>query len=346
MEEAFNAFLVERERNEHLTEREKMLKGDHFLPYTPALMADREKCLAACWNFNRSSDPSTGNSPAERSRFFKAIMMLKPSPEPEPAKGEQPKKAIDPEGVPEGKVGDGVVVEAPFFCDYGYNIQIGNNVLIGPDCRISDVCAVKIGDDVILSTGVKIVTSTHPIDPKQRMAGKGVSLGRSVIIDKGCWIGTDVTITPGVKINKYAVIAAGSLVCKVPSPSSFPSNDRLTIPFRMSLHTPSSPEIPKESFEESGIPGNLRRIRVTDTETRVKNDQRDRSNFQIAVALQLAPIREVKVRSRVKNPVEKKCRCDYHGGRRSDQAAAFFFRIQNTLCANAPTLHATNEEKK
>ncbi|MCJ1356039.1 MAG: Maltose acetyltransferase [Icmadophila ericetorum] len=214
MEENYKDFLAERERNEHLTEREKMLKGDHFLPYTPALMADRERCLAACWHFNNSNNPTTGISPEERFRFFRAIMKLKPTPEPAPPQGEEAKKPLDPEGVPEGSVGEGVVVEAPFFCDYGYNIQIGNNVLIGPGCRISDTCAVKIGDDVIISTGVKIVTSTHPIDPKQRMAGKGISLGRSVIIDKGCWIGTDVTITPGVRISKNAVIAAGSLVCK------------------------------------------------------------------------------------------------------------------------------------
>lgn len=201
-----------------LTEREKMLRGEHYLPYTPALMEDRERCSAAVWHFNNSSNPTTGISPAERLRFFKAIINLRPSPETSP----DGHNSMDPATLPYGSVGPGVIVEAPFHCDYGYNINIGRDVLIGPECRIIDTCAVTIGNNVILSPNVKLVCTNYAIDPRERRKAMGRALGRSIVIEDDCWIGSNVTITPGIKVGRCSVVAAGSLICRVgPPPNSF-----------------------------------------------------------------------------------------------------------------------------
>ncbi|MCJ1294931.1 Maltose acetyltransferase [Xylographa carneopallida] len=195
-----------------LTEREKMLRGEYYLPYTPALMADREQCAAAVWRFNNSTNPTNGNSPEERLRFFKAILSLRPSAEPLPPTAEG--RDQDPAYLPVGSVGPGVVVEAPFHCDYGYNINIGSNVIIGPDCRITDTCAVTIGNNVVFSPGVKLVCATYGIDPRERRKGKGRALGRNIIIEDDSWIGSNVTILPGVRVGRSSTVGAGSLICK------------------------------------------------------------------------------------------------------------------------------------
>jgi len=203
-------------RDTQLTEREKMLKGNYYHPFTPALMEDRERCLSATWRFNNATNPSHGASPEERSRLFKAILSLKPSPEPpllsNGVDGPAPQPTMP---LPFGSCGENVVVEAPFHCDYGYNITIGDDVLIGPDCRISDTCSVTIGARCIFSPNVKLVCATYPIDPRRRMGSGGQALGRNIVIEEDCWIGSNVTILAGVRVGKSSTVGAGSLLHQV-----------------------------------------------------------------------------------------------------------------------------------
>lgn len=204
-------------RDAQLTEREKMLKGNYYHPFTTALMEDRERCLAATWRFNNATNPSHGASPEERSRLFRAILSLKPSAEPAPvANGTDAPPPPQPTmPLPFGSCGSNVVVEAPFHCDYGYNITIGDDVLIGPDCRISDTCAVTIGARCIFSPNVKLVCATYPIDPRRRMGSGGQALGRNIVIEEDCWIGSNVTILAGVRVGKSSTVGAGSLLHQV-----------------------------------------------------------------------------------------------------------------------------------
>ena len=195
------------------TEREKMLEGDYYYPYTPALVVDREDYLAAQWRFNNSTNHSNGVSSEERSRLFRAILEIRPNSEPaQPYEAETP---IFTTPLLIGHVGEHVVVEAPFHCDYGYNINIGDNVLISADCRFCDTCQIQIGARTILSPNVKLVCPTYPIDPQKRMGSQGQSLGRSIIIEEDCWIGSGVTILAGVRVGKGSTVGASSLIHKV-----------------------------------------------------------------------------------------------------------------------------------
>ena len=203
-------------RQEHFTEREKMLKGLYYYPNTPALTQDRENCIAAIWRFNNATNPSHGASPEERCRLFRQILSLRPTPEPPGPTGEIPRPNIE---LPFGSVGERVVVEAPFHCDYGYNITVGDDVLIGADCRISDTCSVTIGARCIFSPNVKLVCATYPIDPRRRMGSGGPALGRNIVIEEDCWIGSNVTILAGVRVGKSSTVGAGSLLHTVSSKS-------------------------------------------------------------------------------------------------------------------------------
>lgn len=200
-------------RTDQYTEREKMLKGMYYFPMTPALNEDREECIEAIWRFNNATNPSHGASQEERTRLFRKILDLRPHPEPPLANGE-PAPVLN-YSFPLGSCGERVVVEAPFHCDYGYNITIGDDVLIGADCRISDTCSVTIGARCILSPNVKLVCATYPIDPRRRMGSKGPALGRNIVIEEDCWIGAGVTILAGVRVGKSSTVGAGSLLHQV-----------------------------------------------------------------------------------------------------------------------------------
>ncbi len=103
-------------------------------------------------------------------------------------------------------------IELPFYCDYGYNIEVGENFYANFNCVILDVNSVKIGDNVLLGPGVQIYTATHPLDPDERLTGK--ELARPIVIGDNVWIGGGVIICPGVRIGDHTTIGPGSVVTK------------------------------------------------------------------------------------------------------------------------------------
>ena len=111
-----------------------------------------------------------------------------------------------------GKCGKNVWIESPFYCDYGYEIFVGNNVFINFNCTILDASPVKIGDNVLIGPNVQIYSATHPIDWKIR--SKGLENSKPITIGNHIWIGGGVVICPGVSIGDRTTIGAGSVVTK------------------------------------------------------------------------------------------------------------------------------------
>jgi maltose O-acetyltransferase len=109
-------------------------------------------------------------------------------------------------------VGNGAVIRPPFFCDYGYNIRLGDGVFLNFNCVILDVVEVSIGDRTQIGPAVQIYAADHPRDPAIRSTG--VEFGKPVKIGSDVWIGGGAIILPGVTIGDGAVIGAGSVVTR------------------------------------------------------------------------------------------------------------------------------------
>ncbi|KAK1750858.1 putative maltose O-acetyltransferase [Echria macrotheca] len=188
-------------------EKEEMLNGRPYYPFDKELVLERERCNAACWRFNNSTNPNLGVSPAERARLFRDIL--------HPREGVHITPTVMSPVTRAGHVGENATVEAPFNCDYGYNIRIGNNVSIGRNCLINDVCEVRIGTNVIISPNVCIYTGTCSTDPRRRLGNSGTQFGKPVVIEDDVWIAANVVILPGVRIGKGSTIGAGSVISRV-----------------------------------------------------------------------------------------------------------------------------------
>lgn len=93
--------------------------------------------------------------------------------------------------------------------------DIGNGTHIG-DATIIDVSGdVRIGNAVAIGPNCIIYTHDHDYLEDENLApwhGKPVT--KPVIIHDGAWIGSNVTILPGVTIGSRAIIAAGAVVNK------------------------------------------------------------------------------------------------------------------------------------
>ena len=111
-----------------------------------------------------------------------------------------------------GKTGENVFVEAPFHCDYGYNIEVGENFFANYNLTILDVGKVKIGANAQIAPNVSIYTAGHPVHPESR--NTGYEYGIPITIGDNVWIGGSVTILPGVTIGNNVVIGAGSVVTR------------------------------------------------------------------------------------------------------------------------------------
>lgn len=109
-----------------------------------------------------------------------------------------------------GKAGKNIFIEQPFRCDYGKNIEIGNNFFANYNCIILDVGKVVIGNNVMFAPNVSLLTAGHPIHPASRNSGYEYGIG--ITIGNNVWIGGNVVVNPGVTIGNNAVIGAGSVV--------------------------------------------------------------------------------------------------------------------------------------
>lgn len=119
-----------------------------------------------------------------------------------------------------GDIGENVTIDTPFYCDYGSNIFIGNNVIININCTFVDDSPIRIGNQVLIASNVQIYTSTHPVLPQERYVPdwkeKKTDFFRTyaspVEIKDNVWIGGGSIILPGVSVGENSVIGAGSVV--------------------------------------------------------------------------------------------------------------------------------------
>ncbi|MBT8257096.1 MAG: sugar O-acetyltransferase [Bacteroidia bacterium] len=169
-----------------MTEKQKMLAGAMYDPMDPELVVARDRARSLFQKINMMSEAKK----KERDTLFYELV---------------------------GSAGSDLWIEPPFYCDYGENIHLGNQVFMNFGCCILDVCEVRIGNNAMLAPNVQIYTATHPLEAKARNSGK--EFAKPITIGDNVWIGGNAVICPGVTIGNNVVIGAGAVVTK-----SFPDD--------------------------------------------------------------------------------------------------------------------------
>lgn len=163
-----------------MTEMEKMQQGLLYnANYDPDLTRQRTLCKDICHAFNQLP-------PSQKQQQDQLIQQLF------------------------GKVGDGLYITAPFWCDYGYNIYVGKNFYTNHNCVILDCAPVRFGDNVFIGPNCVFSTAGHPLNTQQR--NQGLEYAYPITVGDNVWFGAGVTVLPGVTIGSDTVIGAGSLV--------------------------------------------------------------------------------------------------------------------------------------
>ena len=163
-----------------MTEKDKMNQGMLYdANYDKELRCAREVCKDICYEFNHLR-PSQVN---EQTDLIRKLL---------------------------GKTGKSFTITAPFWCDYGFNIEIGENFYTNHNCVILDGAKVTFGDNVFIAPNCGFHTAGHPLDAEQR--NQGLEYAYPITIGNNVWIGANVTVLPGVSIGSDTVIGAGSVV--------------------------------------------------------------------------------------------------------------------------------------
>ena len=167
---------------ELMTEKEKMQKQMLYdANYDRELIRERAAAKELCYDFN-SLRPSDEEG---QRRIMRELL---------------------------GRTGGAFTIVAPFWCDYGYNIEIGENFFANHNTVILDCGKVIFGDNVFIAPNCGFYTAGHPTDAERRNAG--LEYAYPITVGDNVWIGAGVQVMPGVKIGSNVVIGGGSVVVK------------------------------------------------------------------------------------------------------------------------------------
>ena len=111
-----------------------------------------------------------------------------------------------------GKTEGRFLIQPDFWCDYGYNIEIGENFFANHGLKILDCAKVKFGKNVMVAPNCGFYTAGHPIDFETRI--KWLEYAYPITVGDNVWFGGNVTVCPDVTVGNNSVIGAGSVVIK------------------------------------------------------------------------------------------------------------------------------------
>ena len=162
-----------------MTQKERMLAGYPYLSSDLLLSEERMKARKLTYKYNNSKPFAI----RKRKKILYQIL---------------------------GKRGEKCIIHPPFYCDYGYNIEVGNNFFANYNCIMLDINKIIIGNNVMLAPSVIITTAGHPIHPVIR--NSHLEYGKPIKIGNNVWIGANAIINPNVTIGNNVVIGSGSVV--------------------------------------------------------------------------------------------------------------------------------------
>jgi maltose O-acetyltransferase len=175
-------FLKRTINDQEMTEKEKCAEGLMYnANHDEELIHERLICKDLCQEYNSI----TSSNLEERTETMKKII---------------------------GKTAGDFLIEQPFMCDYGYNIELGKNFYSNHNLIILDAAKVTFGDHVFIAPNCSFYTAGHPINATER--NEGLEYAHPITIGNNVWIGGNVVVLPGVSIGDNSIIGAGSIVNK------------------------------------------------------------------------------------------------------------------------------------
>lgn len=165
-----------------MTQKEKMVSGDLYLPDDEDIMAEQLQCLDRLYDFNMTRPTQLD----KRAEMLKEMF---------------------------AEIGENCYIEPPLHANWGgAHCHFGKGVYANFNLTLVDDSHIYVGDYTMIGPNVVIATAGHPILPELRE--KQYQYNMPIHIGRNCWIGAGALIMPGVTIGDNTVIGAGSVVTR------------------------------------------------------------------------------------------------------------------------------------
>ena len=162
--------------------KEKMHRGELYMPDDPEIVAEQVRCLDRLYEYN-----STRPTEADKREKLLSEMFA--------------------------QIGEGCYIEPPLHANFGgRHCHWGKHIYANFNLTMVDDTEIYVGDNTMFGPNVVLATAGHPILPELRE--KGCQYNVPIHIGKNCWLGAGVIVLPGVTIGDNTVVGAGSVVTK------------------------------------------------------------------------------------------------------------------------------------
>jgi maltose O-acetyltransferase len=163
-------------------EKQKMLRGELYLASDSVLAEERQRARRLLHRMNVEMPGGTPGS------YAVVVRELLPNAKPP------------------------TWIQAPFYCDYGYNIHLGEDVYFNFNGVVLDGAVVTIGARTQFGPNVQLYTASHTLEAEPRR--RALELAKPITIGRDCWFGGSAVVCPGVTIGDRCVIGAGAVVTR------------------------------------------------------------------------------------------------------------------------------------
>lgn len=161
--------------------KETLFSGELYNPEVPEILDEQKKTQELLWELNQLR-PSQGE---EQSKLLKKLF---------------------------AEYGEGSYIQLPLHANWGCHTHFGKESYANFNLTLVDDGPIYIGDYVMIGPNVTLATAGHPIRPSERK--QKLQYNQAITIEDNVWIGSNVSVMPGVTIGENSVIGAGSVVTK------------------------------------------------------------------------------------------------------------------------------------
>ncbi len=132
-------------------------------------------------------------------------------------------------------IGRGTRVHASVAIWLPRNLELGEQVLIGPGARLYNQGVIRIGAWSVISQRAHLCASTHQIDdPNFQLECRPIAVGER------CWVAAEAFVGPGVTMGDGAVLAArGALFEDATADGIYRGNPATLVRQRTRRHGPA-----------------------------------------------------------------------------------------------------------
>ncbi|MBQ2730401.1 MAG: sugar O-acetyltransferase [Clostridia bacterium] len=162
-----------------MTETEKRHAGEMYYAMDPDIRRDYLESRSVCWRYNQLAPWQE----AEREALLKGFLH---------------------------QTGEHLTIEPPFYCDFGFNVEVGENFFANYNLTNLSGAKVKFCDNVFLGPNCGFYPPEHPHDVESRNAA--FEFAFPITVGNNVWMGGGCTVLSGVTIGDNTIIGAGSVV--------------------------------------------------------------------------------------------------------------------------------------